>query len=262
MGTSLEGYAILVTRPEEQARSLNARISDAGGTPLSAPMVSILPVDDPSKPEACVQDMTADDIVIFVSRNSVSYGLPMLESAGRELAGHSVFAVGVGTAATLEQHGVTGVITPKAEFSSEGLLKLEGLQAREVEGRRVTIFRGEGGREHLGETLLARRAEVNYCEVYHRGHPNVVISDVLQAHDVKLPDAGIVTSVEALQNLATCIESEQIERLFDMALFVVGPRIAAEVEGQGFTNPAIIVDNATDDKILHALERWVLDEYD
>ena len=89
--------------------------------------------------------------------------------------------------------------------------------------------------------------------------PEPLVSEISY---VKLPDAGIVTSVEALQNLATCIESEQIERLFDMALFVVGPRIAAEVEGQGFTNPAIIVDNATDDKILHALERWVLDEYD
>ena len=67
------------------------------------------------------------------------------------------FAPGPGTAEALASVGVTDVRIPATTFDSEGLLALPELSA--VRGKRIVIFRGDGGREDLGDALVrARRA--------------------------------------------------------------------------------------------------------
>jgi len=55
------------------------------------------------------------------------------------------------------------VISPAERHDSDGLLALP--QLRDVAGRAIIVFRGEGGREFLGNTLRARGATtiVNVC---------------------------------------------------------------------------------------------------
>ena len=69
----------------------------------------------------------------------------------------------------LARHGIHDVISPPLRFDSEALLELP--QLTDVNGRRVIIFRGDGGRELLGETLAARGASVEYVSCYRRGRP-------------------------------------------------------------------------------------------
>ena len=88
-------------------------------------------------------------------------------------------AVGQGTRNALGHFGIDNVIVPSARFDSEALLELREL--REVTGKRFVIFRGDSGRELLGETLLKRGATVTYVECYRRVKPEADTAPLLRA---------------------------------------------------------------------------------
>jgi uroporphyrinogen-III synthase len=215
---------------------------------------------DPSAARAVAATLERCDVVIFVSRNAAEFGVELLRGQGRSLAGKPVFAVGLGTAGRLAALGVKGVQAPVSEFSSEGLLRLEGLGEGRIRDKRIMIFRGVGGREHLAKTLERRGAEVVYCECYERRKPELVLGAVLKKSGIKVPDIGLATSLEALENLVEKIESEGIERLFDMQMLVVGSRVGQEVEALGFTHRALVVENPSDESIIRRLINWASDE--
>lgn len=257
---TLEGYSILVTRPEEQAGPLIAEIERRGGQVVFAPMIVIRPKRDDAKAVALIRRLAEFHSVIFVSKNAAEYGLALMREAGCTLEHCRVYAVGVGTASRLRELGAGEVLTPHGEFTSEGLLKLPGLSAHEIGGRKVLIVRGAGGRELLAQTLAHRGAEVDYCEVYERTPPTEPLSAALAACEVGVPDVGVITSLETLTNLADKIDQEKLDLLYDVPLLVVGSRTAQEVERLGFTTPPVVVDNPGDQSIVEALQRWVADE--
>ena len=161
MAKPLTDISVLATRPADQNAPLIDAIAAAGGTPLAAPMIVVAPAADAAQAERQAQAGAAADSFIFVSRNAADFGVPLLAAAGVTLATKPVFAVGLGTAAALAAHAVGEVETPGREFSSEGLLRLEGLSEEAVDRRRVLIVRGVGGREVLGDTLRRRGATVS-----------------------------------------------------------------------------------------------------
>jgi len=256
----LAGYAVLVTRPERQAHGLCAAIEAEGARAIRAPMIEIQPLTRQPRCVRVIDAIEHYDKAIFISRNAVEFGLEGLAAARRSLAGVEVYAVGVGTAAELHERGIDKVITPRDAFSTEGLLQLGGLQSTAVEGKRIVIFRGAGGRETLADTLAARGAEVDYCEVYKRTVPDLKVADLLAEADVAVPDIAVITSLEGATNLADKIDDEGLDLLFDMPLLVVGARMGREVEKLGFTNPPVIVDNPGDNDVIETLTRWVMDE--
>ncbi len=260
MGTRLKGYTILVSRPVGQAVSLVAGIEDEGGKAILAPMIGIRPISDEQRCLAVIDRLDDYSSVIFISRNAVEFGVEQIRQRGQDLDRQSIYTVGVGSAAELHDRGFSKVQTPQGEFTSEGLLQLDGLQAAAIDGTKILIIRGAGGREHLGKTLMSRGAEVEYCEVYERFVPDICIAEALSKAGVSVPDIGIVTSLEGATNFVDKIDEEGLDLLFDMPLLVVGSRIANEVAKLGFTNPPLIVDNPTDDHVIEALSRWVMDE--
>lgn len=257
---SLEGYSVLVTRPEEQAGPLIAEIERRGGQVVFAPMIVIRPKRNDPKALAVIKRLPEFHSVIFVSKNAVDFGIELIRAQKLSLEGRQVYAVGVGSAGRLRELGVTQVHTPHGEFTSEGLLKLPGLSSHQIDDEQVLIVRGAGGRELLAQTLTHRGARVEYCEVYERTMPTESLSSILKACDVNVPDVGLITSLEALTNLAEKIDQEKLDLLYDVPLLVAGSRTAQEVERLGFTMEPVIVDNPGDQSIVDALERWVADE--
>jgi uroporphyrinogen-III synthase len=137
---------------------------------------------------------------------------------------------------------------------------MPGLSAAEITGKRVLIIRGVGGRELLSQTLQSRGADVDYCEVYERVVPSTRLADVLEKRGVTAPDIAIITSPEALTNLAEKIDQEGLDLMYDVPLMVAGERTAQEVERLGFTLEPVMVDNPGDQRIIEALVRWACDE--
>ena len=249
----------MVTRPEGQAKLLISEIEKRGGQVVFAPMMAIQPLTNDAATRA-IRQLAEYDIVIFISKNAADHGLKKIKAAKQSLTTQVVFAVGAGTAGRLRELGVKDVHTPKSEFSSEGLLRIPGLSAHEITGKRVLIMRGVGGRELLAQALQQRGARVEYCEVYARVVPPTRLAEVLRASKIAAPDIAIITSPEALTNLADKIDQEGLNVMYDVPLMVAGERTAQEVERLGFTLEPVMVDNPGDHSIVEALVRWASNE--
>ena len=241
---------IVVTRPCEQAAQLAQRIEQAGGQVILFPLLEINPVADPSPLRALVARLTEFNLVIFISPNAVRYGMQAILAAGTLPAALKIATVGQGSAKALRDLGVSEIIAPQERFDSEALLALPELQ--QVAGRRVVIFRGDGGRELLGDTLKARGARVEYVACYQRSKPQQGIAALLVAP----PNAITVTSSEALAYLGEMLEgdSEIKEHIFSLPLFVPHARIAQAAQKFGWHN--VLTTAAGDEGLLSGLITW------
>ena len=191
---ALQGVGVLVTRPRAQAIELVSAIEDAGGSAFCFPVLEIAALDE-NVVAARAAELPKPDIVIFVSRNAVEYGLEYTD-------GGKIAAIGPATAAAVKSAGRIVDIQSASGFDSEHLL--EELALQDVAGQQVRIIRGNNGRELLAEQLTARGAIVEYLAVYERRLPDISAQTLA---DIELRwregDIAVITvmSVQSLQNL-------------------------------------------------------------
>ena len=160
------------------------------------------------------------------------------------------------TAVALEPYGLTADLVPEHNFSSEGLLALDDLQ--DMRARRVVIFRGNGGREVLRDTLVERGAEVDYVEVYRRACPLVDPQEIMPYWQPGTLDVITITSNESLQNLFDMAGVEGQPQLREIPLLAVGERQAALAQQLGFTRQPVLAEHASDEAIVAALKEFNL----
>ena len=244
----LRGLTIVVTRPRDQAAQLARNIEQAGGIPLLFSLLDITAVQDTSTLDAQIARLGQFNLAIFISPNAVHYGIEAIRVAGAVPNPLKIATVGQGSAKALRESGIANVIAPTERFDSEGLLALPELQ--NVAGWRVMIFRGDGGRELLGDTLKARGATVEYATCYQRSKPNQDAGVLLAAK----PDAITVTSSEALGYLWQMLQDSGRDVLRNIPLFVPHARIAGLAREQGWLR--VQVTASGDDGMLAALITW------
>jgi len=249
--TPLAGYAIALTRPREQADGLAQRILQLGGIPLRFPLLEIAPPADPQPLRAQLNRLAEFQLAIFISPNAVRYGLAALREAALPLPPTLQFAaVGQGSAQALFDGGIRSpVLAPTGQSDSEALLALP--QLRDVARLHVLIFRGDGGREWLADTLRARGATVEYAECYLRRAAPINVTELLAAR----PAALTLTSSEALTHLWQAADQAARQQLVSLPLFVLHPRIGEAARELGWQ--AIHVTAGGEDGLLTGLLDWV-----
>lgn len=230
MTLPLAGRTIAVTRPPEQATKLTAAIEAAGGMVISFPLLDIQALPDLSGFHHAIMPLTQFDWVIFISSNAVQHGMPLLKQVGVPPS-LKFAAIGPTTAASLHGFGITQVLTPQERFDSESLLALDAFQ--NMQGQRVLIVRGVGGREVLAETLRQRGAEVVFGECYRRVNPQSSAQVLAQAYDEGKLHGIVITSSEALRFLLDL--GPNASWLQDTPLFVNHARIAEQAQAAGLT---------------------------
>jgi uroporphyrinogen-III synthase len=249
MTLPLAGVHIAVTRPPEQATKLNAAITAAGGAVISFPLLDIASLSDLTAFHAAVTPLSQFDWAIFISSNAVQYGMPLLQQAS--FAPTLKFAaIGPATASALRAFGVAEVLTPKDRFDSESLLALPELQ--QMQGQRVLIVRGVGGREVLADTLKQRGAEVVFGECYRRVNPQENAAILSQAYAQGQLQAIIITSSEALRFLLDLAGNS--DWLKAVPLFVNHDRIAEQAVAYGLTVAS--AGQPGDEAMLQLLTRY------
>jgi len=248
----LNGLKIVVTRPRDQAMKLARSIELAGGAPLLFPLLDISAVPDTRVLYEQISRLEQFDLAIFISPNAVCYGIGAIRATGEIPSKLKIATVGQGSAKALRNLGVIDVIAPTERFDSEGLLALPELQ--NISGWKVMIFRGDGGRELLGNILQERGAAVEYAACYQRSKPQ---QDACALHNAA-PDAIIVTSSEALGYLWQMMDDDLRNSLCDIALFVPHERIAALARQQGWHK--VLLTGSGDEGLLSALTAWAEQE--
>ncbi|HEY0635866.1 MAG TPA: uroporphyrinogen-III synthase [Gammaproteobacteria bacterium] len=251
----LAGLKVLVTRPSHQAGALCELIEAAGGKAVAFPLLEVDGVEETAPLRQLLDHLTDYWLAIFISPNAVRFGLEAAARHGGIPATLQLAAVGEGSRRELEQRlGRRVDLVPQQHFDSEGLLALPALQ--QVAGKRIVIFRGNGGRELLAETLRERSAQVDYAEVYRR-HPTAAPERATLAGWIAGGvNAVTVTSSAALQALHDMLDEAGRDWLFDTPLFVVSERCAALARQLGFRQPVQVARHAADRAIMESLAAW------
>ncbi len=244
----LAGLKILVTRPRDQAVMLAKRIEQEGGIPLLFPLLEIAPVQDTRTLHDQISRLSQFHLAVFISPNAVKYGMASIRAAGALPPTLKIATIGQGSAKALHELGIANVIAPTESFDSEGLLAMPELQ--NIAGWRVMIFRGDGGRELLGDTLRSRGATVEYAACYRRSKPQWNVETLLNT----APDAITVTSSEALGYLWQMLGAAQSDNISGIPLFVPHKRIAELARIQGWQR--VQLTDAGDEGLLSALIAW------
>ena len=186
------------------AQALNPR---AGTTAAALPLIDIQPAREPAPVVASWADLSAIDLVVFVSPNAVTQFFA--HAAGRPWpVGTLAACVGPGSAQALQAHGVPDacIVQPAADAAS---LDSEHLWAqleprRAWQGARVLIVRGDGGREWLAQRLADAGATVSAVTAYHRQAPAFTEPEAALWADVQAHPGQYVwlfSSAEAVEHL-------------------------------------------------------------
>lgn len=252
--TQLTGLNILVTRPEHQSAVLAEGIRALGGNPILLPVLEIADVTDLSPLTDLIKRLDEFDWAIFVSPNAVNKSIPLITKQHALLPSHLKFAaVGKGSADTLQQYGVNDVLIPTEHSDSEALLKLNEMQ--HMAGQRVVIFRGNGGRQLLGDTLIQRGAYLEYAECYQRRKPDLDTTPLLADWSQGKIHAVIITSSEGLHNLFDIIGMLGQQLLKFTPVFTVHERIAQTAKELGLEK-IIKAPSAGDEGLLKGLQTY------
>jgi uroporphyrinogen III methyltransferase / synthase len=261
---------IVITRPGGQSSALVARLADAGFDTLDFPLIDIAPVSDDAPLRAALDELYAPDryaLVVFVSPNAIDHAFGRLHAPWP--ADIPVAVVGPGSVAALARQGVSApayrVISPSTEhadprFDSEALYTAIEAQFGEsgLEGKRVLIVRGDGGREWLAERMTEAGARVEKVAAYRRVTPEPSMQKWERIHALLAgePHAWLLTSSEGVRNFDELarehLTADEIARLKRGPVVCPHPRIAEAARNMGFDR--MTVSGAGDERIVQAID--------
>ncbi len=247
----LQGRHIVVTRPSAQAQGLAEAITRAGGEPVLFPLMEIEPTDKQAALKHAWSRLDEFDYAVFVSPNAIEQAFAAIEVKRAWPRGVGAVVMGETSAAALRRHGVPDVHVPTQGTDTEALLASPQFQGPALVGKAVIIFRGDGGRELLGETLAARGARVEYVECYRRRAPLQGAAPLTDLWHAQSLDAITLTSSESLRNLLEIVGAAGVDGLKRTPLFVSHRRIADEVRRLGFVK--VVTTEAGDEGLLAGL---------
>lgn len=245
---------VLVTRPSHQARALSEGLQSLGHIPLPLPLLAIRPIAGERERAALarqIQELDRYQLLIFVSSNAVRLGADLIDDYWPQFpADVELLAIGPSTAEMASERFQRSVHQPEQGMNSEAFLELPLL--RDVEGQRVAILRGRGGRELMAAQLRERGAEVSYIELYERTPVTYEGDRLGELLDNPGIDVLTVTSGQSLEQLSLLGERNKA-RLCLIPLIVPSSRVAEQAGEAGFQQ-VIDAGGASEDLILAAVQ--------
>jgi uroporphyrinogen-III synthase len=187
---------------------------------LALPLLTIVPKSDTKVAAAIRTAMQTADLAVFVSPNAIECTMRLLGDDWQSIAQRPVpiGVVGQSSYHALERHGIgteaklpTPIWMPgnPAQWDSEGLWDAIHNRFPSWAGRRVVVFRGDGGREWLADQLQSVGAQVEAIAVYSRIPLSESSPQWEKVLNANTDDAlWILTSSEAVRHLGAVLKQQ------------------------------------------------------
>ncbi|WP_133136543.1 uroporphyrinogen-III synthase [Legionella rowbothamii] len=228
MNRSLHGLRVLNTRPQEQAQPLSARIQAAQGIAIELPTLEIQATDDWL---GQLPDLKSIQQAIFISANAVQQCFMQLQQAQIHWPSTiKVIAIGNGSATMLKQFAIQVHATPLIA-DSEHLLALPSL--KHPQKQKILLFKGEGGRPLIEESLLQQGAELIALNVYQRVLPKINDQFIKSIWRDDLVDIILLTSEQSMRHLFQLFPKDAHHWLRSKTCLVISERLAQSASSLG-----------------------------
>lgn len=223
---------LLLTRPEVLARPLAQQVQQAGGEVWILPALTIEPIS--ISPTIIREQLCQSHWIIFISASAIQLGWPLIQ---KDIEPGTQFAT-VGRPSAERLHKLSGhfVLHPTEGQDSEALLRLDW--SHHIEGKKILIIKGEGGRSWLKNQLQQRGAIVSELVCYRRQGPKITHKELQDALDHE-PLINVQSS-QTLQHLWDFSGPSLQPTLQQQKLVVHHQRIAQQAKDLGFQKIIII----------------------
>ncbi len=243
----LFGKKALVTRTRTQASRLREMLEQSGAEVVEFPAISIVPLEDPSRLDEAITNLSSYDWVVFSSANGVSGFASQLNATGgdaRSFAGVKVAAVGPATGETVKTDlGISADLIPD-DYVSEAMV--EALSAEGIKGAKILAIRSDLGRDVLEKGLSAAGADVDAIVGYETRSPADSAEKAAAAFDAGI-DITTFTSSSGVDNLIDLLGGDAT-RINATVVACMGPITAARAEERG-----VRVDVIATERTMEAL---------
>lgn len=268
--------SIIVTRPSGQARQLIESLSDVAkksgvaqsslAAILALPLLTIVPKSDDYLIQHIENALNDADLAIFISPNAIESVMRLMARDWQSFA-KKIIPIGVmggSSHLALKNHGIgselnpTPILMPKntANWDSEGLWhELQSLQWN-WQNKKVVIFKGEGGRDWLADTLIEAGATVEAISTYKRVPLEV---DNLAWQAIRELDFSkslwLLTSSEAVRYLGNVMKDHFTQSLSSAAAICSHHNIADAAKAIGFGE--VFISEPGDEALVKASLTWL-----
>ena len=276
----MNAQTIVVTRPTGQARQLIEQLTASlkqgqADLPqiLSLPLLTIVPkgaesdgaqVDPLARSiDKALQDA---DLTIFVSPNAIECTMRLLGKSWQDIA-KQIIPIGVmggSSKLALQHHGIglevnpTPVLIPKKneDWDSEGLWQTLQSLNWDWSKRKVLIFKGEGGRDWLADTLRSAGANVEAISVYTRVPLNGDNPAWKAIEQIDLSQSlWLLTSSEAVRHLGQLMQEQFTETLLYASAICPHQNIGEAAKAVGFGK--VFICEPGDEALIQASQVWL-----
>lgn len=232
---------IWITRPNPDGEQMASLARESGMVPWQMPVMEIF-WQVPSQ-QSLRQLMQAQSIIV-TSRHAVT----SLTKASIQLPSRaSYLAVGRSTASALAAQDIQAIVPTQCD--SDGLLREPELA--QVDGKRIVILKGEGGRTLLQTELQKKGALITELALYRRVCKSVdqgMLTTFLQQ------DHAIV-SVASAESLTCALKGTPLafrKQLMSLPLVVMSERIARYAKDKGWKGPLQVATEASSAGLIEA----------
>jgi len=267
---------IVITRPSGQARQLIEVLTHAiekSGVAkrtfpeiLSLPLLTIVPKDNLALADHIASALKDADLAIFVSPNAIESVMRLLERDWQDFS-KKIIPIGVmggSSKLALQNHGIgleetpTPIVIPKnnEHWDSEGLWQeLQGLKW-DWTNKKIVIFKGEGGRDWLADTLKKAGATIEAISTYTR-IPLDVDNPAWQAIGEMdfSKSLWLLTSSEAVRYLGDIAKDQFAQTLGSASALCPHHNIADAAELIGFGE--VFTTEPGDEALIKATLAWL-----
>ena len=272
----MSAKTIIVTRPGGQARQLIEVLThaiEASGVAkrslpeiLSLPLLTIVPKADEHLADYIATALSGADLAIFVSPNAIESVMRLLERDWQDFS-KKIIPIGVmggSSHLALKNHGIglenqpTPIIIPQnnEHWDSEGLWQqLQSLQWN-WQGKKVVVFKGEGGRDWLANTIQKAGASVEAISTYSRVPLDI---DNPAWHAIREMDLSkslwLLTSSEAVRYLGYVMKDQFTQNLNSASALCPHHNIADAAELIGFGE--VFTTEPGDEALVKSTLAWL-----